>query len=220
MKGDGGEEAAMPGLDEFLPQGWTMQGGHGIALVIAGPSGAGKSSVITEALRRDPSLVFSVSATTRPRRPDEVDGRDYHFVTERKFDQMLETGDLLEWTTYGSHKYGTPSSEVVSRLVTGQDVVINVEVQGALALRRAGLAHPVILVFLVPPSRGELVRRIRGRGTESDQTLAARLAIADNEVRQIPEFDYLVVNDVLDRAVTQVEAILTAERARLRRCSL
>jgi len=210
----------MPGLDEFLPQGWTVQEGHGIALVIAGPSGAGKSSVIAEVLRRDPSLAFSVSATTRARRPDEVNGRDYHFVSRAEFDRMVEAGDLLEWTTYGEHRYGTPRHEVVSRLLMGQDVVIDVEVQGALALRRAHLPHPVVLVFLVPPSRAELVRRIRGRGTESDQTLASRLAIADEQVRQIPEFDYLVVNDALDRAVARVEAILAAERSRLRRCSL
>lgn len=206
-------------MSDFLPPGWTVQEGHGIGLVIAGPSGAGKSSVIAEVLRRDPTLAFSVSATTRPRRPDETDGRDYHFVSEPEFDRLLRAGDLLEWTTYGGHRYGTPRHEVLSRLLAGQDVVINVEVQGALALRRAGLPHPVVLVFLVPPSREELVRRIRGRGTETDETLAARLAIADAEVRQIPEFDYLVVNDTLDQAVKRVEAILTAERCRLRRCS-
>lgn len=207
-------------MKDFLPAGWTVQEGHGMALVIAGPSGAGKSSVITEILRRDASLTFSVSATTRPRRPDEVDGDDYHFVLEAEFVRMVEAEELLEWTMYGGHRYGTPRQEVVSRLLTGQDVVINVEVQGALALRRANLPHPVVLVFLVPPSREELVRRIRGRGTESEATLAARLAIADEEVRHIPEFDYLVVNDVLDQAVAKVEAILAAERSRLRRCLL
>lgn len=207
-------------MKDFLPAGWTVQEGHGMALVIAGPSGAGKSSVIAEILRRDASLTFSVSATTRPRRPGEVDGDDYHFVSDAAFVHMVEAEELLEWTVYGGHRYGTPRREVVSRLLTGQDVVINVEVQGALALRRANLPHPVVLVFLVPPSREELVRRIRGRGTESEATLAARLAIADEEVRHIPEFDYLVVNDVLDQAVARVEAILAAERSRLRRCSL
>lgn len=205
-------------MNEFLPEGWAVQGGRGIALVIAGPSGAGKSSVIGELLRRDPSLVFSVSATTRPPRPDEVHGRDYTFVSDSDFDRMIRGGELLEWTTYGGHRYGTPRDEVASRLAQGRDVVINVEVQGALALRRAGLPHPVVLVFMIPPTRDELVRRIRGRGTESAATLAARLAIADEEVRHIPEFDYLVVNDRLENAVAQVEAILTAERARICRC--
>ncbi|HPD06674.1 MAG TPA: guanylate kinase [Candidatus Bipolaricaulis sp.] len=206
-------------MRDFLPAGWDVQGGHGIALVIAGPSGAGKSSVIAALLRRDPSLVFSVSATTRPRRPDEVDGRDYTFVTDTAFDRMIRAGELLEWTTYHGHRYGTPQAAVVGPLAEGRDVVINVEVKGALALRRSGLPHPVVLVFMVPPSREELVRRIQSRGTESADALAARLAIAEEEVRHIPEFDYLVVNDRLEEAVERVEAILVAERSRIRRCS-
>ena len=153
-------------MRDFLPAGWDVQGGHGIALVIAGPSGAGKSSVIAALLRRDPSLVFSVSATTRPRRPDEADGRDYTFVSDAAFDRMIRAGELLEWTTYQGHRYGTPRAAVVGPLAAGRDVVINVEVKGALALRRSGLPHPVVLVFMVPPSREELVRRIRSRGTE------------------------------------------------------
>ncbi len=209
----------MPGLDEFLPQGWTVQEGHGIALVIAGPSGAGKSSVIAEVLRRNPALAFSVSATTRPRRPGEVDGRDYTFLSEAAFDRMIVEGALIEWTTYGGHRYGTPWSEVRRTLAAGQDVVFNVEVGGALALRRSSLPHPVVLVFLVPPSHGELLRRIRSRGTESEEALARRLATAEEEVRAIPEFDYLVVNDSIPDAVAVVEAILQAERARIVRCS-
>ncbi|MBP7726013.1 MAG: guanylate kinase [Candidatus Bipolaricaulis sp.] len=206
-------------MRDFLPTGWDVQGGHGIALVIAGPSGAGKSSVIAALLGRDPSLVFSVSATTRPRRPDEADGRDYTFVSDAAFDRMIRAGELLEWTTYQGHRYGTPRAAVVGPLAAGRDVVINVEVKGALALRRSGLPHPVVLVFMVPPSREELVRRIRSRGTESADALAARLAIAEEEVRHIPEFDYLVVNDRLEEAVERVEAILVAERSRIRRCS-
>jgi guanylate kinase len=206
-------------MRDFLPAGWDVQGGHGIALVIAGPSGAGKSSVIAALLGRDPSLVFSVSATTRPRRPDEADGRDYTFVSDAAFDRMIRAGELLEWTTYQGHRYGTPRAAVVGPLAAGRDVVINVEVKGALALRRSGLPHPVVLVFMVPPSRDELVRRIRSRGTESADALAARLAIAEEEVRHIPEFDYLVVNDRLEEAVERVEAILVAERSRIRRCS-
>lgn len=209
----------MTGIDEFLPAGWGVQKGCGIALVIAGPSGAGKSSVIAEILRRDPELAFSVSATTRPPRPDEVNGRDYAFVSDAEFDRMLKVGELLEWTTYQGHRYGTPRSEIVVRLAAGQDVVVNVEVNGALALRRAELPHPVILVFMVPPSRADLIRRIRARGTECDAALSTRLAIAEEEIQQIPNFDYLVVNDALEAAVARTEAILAAERARIRRCS-
>jgi guanylate kinase len=208
----------MGGVNEFLPEGWGVQAGRGIAFVIAGPSGAGKSSVIAEMLRRDPQLTFSVSATTRPRRPDETDGRDYAFVSDAEFDRMIRAGELVEWTTYQGHRYGTPRREVEARLVAGQDVVVNVEVNGALALRREGGPHPVVLVFMIPPSREDLVRRIRARGTESDAALSARLAIAEQEVRQIPSFDYLVVNDALEAAVAKMEAIVSAERARIRRC--
>lgn len=140
-------------MNEFLPHGWGVQGERGIAFVITGPSGAGKSSVIAALLRRDPKLAFSVSATTRPKRPDEVDGRDYYFVSEAAFDRLVAEGKLLEWTTYQGHRYGTPRSEVVDRLALGQDVVLNVEVRGALAILNAGLSHPVVLVFMVPPTR-------------------------------------------------------------------
>ncbi|HAZ27116.1 TPA: guanylate kinase [Candidatus Acetothermia bacterium] len=206
-------------MKDFLPVGWGVQEGHGIALVIAGPSGAGKSSLITEILRRDPKLAFSVSATTRPRRPDETHGRDYSFVSDAEFDRMIRAGELVEWTTYQGHRYGTPRSEIEARLAAGHDVVVNVEVNGALALRRAGLPHPVVLVFVIPPSRAELLRRMRARGTESDEALSTRLAIAEEEVLRIPSFDYLVINDTLNAAVARVEAIRAAERARIRRCS-
>ncbi|MBC7093002.1 guanylate kinase [Candidatus Bipolaricaulota bacterium] len=202
-------------MNEFLPRGWGVQGERGIAFVITGPSGAGKSSVIAALLRRDPKLAFSVSATTRPKRPDEVDGRDYYFVSEAAFDRLVAEGKLLEWTTYQGHRYGTPRSEVVDRLALGQDVVLNVEVRGALAILNAGLSHPVVLVFMVPPTRDELIRRIRARGTESPDILQARLAIANEEVKLIPAFHYLVVNDDLAAAVARVEAIVAAERARI-----
>ena len=200
---------------ESLPQGWGVQGERGIAFVVTGPSGAGKSSVISELLRRDERLVFSVSATTRPRRPEEVRGRDYYFVSEEEFDRMLAAGELLEWTEYQGHRYGTPRREVVDRLRRGKDVLLNVEVKGALAIARAKLPYPVVLVFLIPPSWQELRRRIAARGTESRKDLEERLEIAREEVRHIPQFHYLVVNDELARAVDKLAAIITAERMRL-----
>ena len=200
---------------EFLPEGWGIQGERGIAFVVTGPSGAGKSSVISELLRRDGRLTFSVSATTRPRRPEEVHGRDYYFVSEAEFDRMLAGGELLEWTEYQGHRYGTPRREVVDRLQAGKDVLLNVEVRGALAIARAGLPFPVVLVFLVPPSWEELRRRIAARGTESREALEERLRIAREEVRHIPDFHYLVVNDRLEGAVAALSAIIAAERTRL-----
>ncbi len=202
-------------MKDFLPPGWVVQGQRGIVFVITGPSGAGKSSVISEVLRRDPSLAFSVSATTRPPRPGEVHGQDYYFVDEEQFDRMLQQGELLEWTVYQGHKYGTPRSELAQPLGRGRDVLVNVEVRGALAIQRASLGYPVVLIFLVPPSWAELVRRIQARGTESPEVLQRRLEIAKEEIRFIPHFHYLVVNDELERAVQQLEAIIVAERARL-----
>ncbi|MEN3010883.1 MAG: guanylate kinase [Candidatus Bipolaricaulaceae bacterium] len=206
-------------MRDLLPPGVALQGERGIAFVIAGPSGAGKSSVISALLARDPRLVFSVSVTTRPPRPHEVHGRDYYFVSAAEFDRLLAEGALLEWTEYQGHRYGTPKSEVVPRLEQGLDVVLNVEVRGALALKGAGLGHPVVLIFLVPPSWEELVRRVRGRGTEDEAALRERLRIARHELSCIPAFEYLVVNDELEKAVARVEAIIQAERMRLVRCA-
>ncbi len=206
-------------MRDLLPPGVGLQGERGIAFVIAGPSGAGKSSVISALLSRDPKLAFSVSATTRARRPEEAHGRDYYFVSEEEFDRLIAHGELLEWTVYQGHRYGTPKTEVLTRLEQGRDVVINVEVRGARALREAGLGFPVVLIFLVPPSWEELVRRVRSRGTESEQALAERLRIAREELQRIPEFDYLVVNDELGKAVERVEAIIRAERMKIQRCA-
>lgn len=192
-----------------------MQGKLGIAFVVTGPSGAGKSSVIAALLRRDRALGFSVSATTRPQRPGEVHGRDYYFVSEAEFEHWVESGALLEWTVYQGHRYGTPRSEVEAKLTEGSDLVLSVEVNGALAIARAGLPHPVVLIFLVPPSREELRRRIRARGTESEEALQERLAIAESELTRIPEFHYLVVNDRLRDAVARVQAVIAAERCRI-----
>lgn len=205
-------------MRDLLPPGVRLQGERGIAFVIAGPSGAGKSSVISSLLSRDPKLVFSVSITTRARRPEEVHGRDYYFVSEEEFSRLVATGALLEWTVYQGHRYGTPKSEVTKRLSQGLDVVLNVEVHGARALRQADLGFPVVLIFLVPPSWEELVRRVRDRGTESAEALAERLRIAREELQHIPEFDYLVVNDELGEAVARVEAIIRAERLKIQRC--
>jgi guanylate kinase len=205
-------------MTDILPPGVKVQGASGIAFVIAGPSGAGKSSVISALLARDPRLCFSVSVTTRPPRPDEVHGRDYYFISEEEFDRLLSRGALLEWTVYQGHRYGTPRSEVVDRLKNGLDVVLNVEVNGARAIRQANLGFPVVLIFLVPPSWEELVRRVRGRGTEDEAALSERLRIAKEELKRVPEFDYLVINDELEKAVARVEAIIQAERMRIVPC--
>lgn len=203
---------------DLLPPGVRRQGDRGIAFVIAGPSGAGKSSVIAGLLAQDPRLVFCPSVTTRPPRPQEVPGRDYYFVSEEEFDRLLAQGALLEWAEYQGHRYGTPKGEILQRLEQGLDVVLNKEVRGAWAIKNAGLDYPVVLIFLVPPSWAELVRRVRGRGTEDEAALQERLRIAQAELARVPDFDYLVVNDELSLAVARVAAIIQAERMRLVRC--
>ncbi len=202
-------------MRDFLPAGWMLQGERGIAFVITGPSGAGKTSVIKRLLELDRKLAFSVSATTRPRRPGEVHGRDYFFISREEFVRLREEGRLLEWTEFQGHLYGTPREQVVERLREGRDVIIDVEVNGALAIASARLPFPVVLVFLVPPSWEELERRIRARGTESPEALAERMRIAREEAREIPRFHYLVVNDLLERAVDELWAIIKAERRRI-----
>ncbi len=202
-------------MRDFLPTGWMLQGERGIAFVITGPSGAGKTSVIKRLLELDRKLAFSVSATTRPRRPGEVHGRDYFFISREEFVRLREEGRLLEWTEFQGHLYGTPREQVVERLREGRDVIIDVEVNGALAIASAQLPFPVVLVFLVPPSWEELERRIRARGTESPEALAERMRIAREEAREIPRFHYLVVNDLLERAVDELWAIIKAERRRI-----
>jgi len=202
-------------MRDFLPTGWMLQGERGIAFVITGPSGAGKTSVIKRLLELDRKLAFSVSATTRPRRPGEVHGRDYFFISREEFVRLREEGRLLEWTEFQGHLYGTPREQVVERLREGRDVIIDVEVNGALAIASARLPFPVVLVFLVPPSWEELERRIRARGTESPEALAERMRIAREEAREIPRFHYLVVNDLLERAVDELWAIIKAERRRI-----
>lgn len=205
-------------MKELFPPGVGVQGARGIAFVIAGPSGAGKSSVISALLAWDSRLVFCPSVTTRPPRPQEVPGRDYYFVSEEEFAQLLAQGALLEWAEYQGHRYGTPKNEVVQRLKQGLDVVLNKEVRGAMAIKRAGLGFRVVLVFLVPPTWEELVHRVRSRGTEDEAALEERLSIARRELSRIPDFDYLVVNDELSAAVARVAAIIQAERMRIVPC--
>jgi guanylate kinase len=150
-------------MKDLLPQGVKLQGEGGIAFVIAGPSGAGKSSVISALLSRDQRLRFSVSATTRPPRPTEVHGRDYYFVSEEEFDQLVAQGALLEWTVYQGHRYGTPRAEVVERLKKRARRSVKGGGERRAAIRRANLGFPVVLIFLVPPSWEELAKRVRGR---------------------------------------------------------
>ena len=179
--------------------------------MIAGPSGVGKGSVVKELRSRDPEgLALSISATTRAPRRGEVSGRDYFFVTDQEFQRKIDAGELLEWADVFDHRYGTPGDYVESHLAGGTDVLLEIDVVGAEEVRRV---HPdALLIFLAPPSIDELARRLRGRGTESEERIARRLDTAAWELDQASWFDDVVVNDDLLHASSQVAAIIDASR--------
>jgi guanylate kinase len=180
--------------------------------VIAGPSGVGKGSVVRRLLSSDPEgLVLSVSATTRPPREGEAEGRDYRFVSPQEFRGMVERGELLEWAEVFGHLYGTPASFVEEQRRAGHDVLLEIDVQGAGQIRL--VAPDAVLVLLEPPSLEELEQRLRGRGTERDITIAERLSKAEWELSQRERFDHVVVNEDLERASSQVAAIIEASRS-------
>jgi guanylate kinase len=166
----------------------------------------GKGTVVRRLLDLKPHLVLSVSCTTRPPRPGEVDGRDYHFVSSEEFDELIEAGAFLEWAEVFAHRYGTLTEPVVEALEGGRDVILEIDVQGASRVR-AGMPQAA-LIFLAPPSFEDLVERIRGRHTENEAEIARRLAAARWEMDQATWFDHVVVNDQVDRAAAQVAAII------------
>lgn len=175
--------------------------------VLSGPSGVGKRSVIAEVRRSHPEVWLSVSVTTRAPRAGEVDGVDYHFVDDREFDRLVAAGELLEHATFAGNRYGTPRPPVVQRLAAGLPALLEVELQGARQVRRA--MPDAFLVFLAPPSYDELARRLTGRGTETDDEIARRLAVAKTELAAEGEFDDVVVNTTVQEAAERLVALMS-----------
>jgi guanylate kinase len=178
--------------------------------VISGPSGAGKGTVIQQVIRTVDRVVTSVSATTRPPRASEVDGVHYHFLSRAEFEQAVADGRFLEWVEYSGNLYGTLKSDVDGHLAAGDDVILEIELQGARAMRPA--LPQACFIFIAPPSLQELARRLRERGTESDAAIASRMHIAERELAAAPEFDHRVVNDKVKRAAAEVAALIRNRR--------
>lgn len=184
---------------------------RGLMLVLSSPSGAGKTTITRLLLERDAWLDISVSVTTRPMRPGEVDGRDYHFVKPAEFARMLRSGDLLEHAKVFGHEYGTPRKPVEAALSEGRDIVFDIDWQGTQQLKQAA-RQDLVAVFVLPPSTEELARRLHARAQDSDDVVASRMAKAADEMSHWAEYDYIVVNRDIGQSVASVRAILAAER--------
>ncbi len=187
----------------------------GLLIVISAPSGTGKTTLVHMLLKEFPDLEFSVSYTTRPPRPGEVDGKDYHFVDRKTFERMIEEGDFLEWAEVYGNLYGTSRTQVLRALNEGRDVILDIDTQGALQVKKN--FPEAVLIFILPPSLKELERRLRSRGTDDEETIERRLKIAREEIRRAPLYDYIVVNDVLEVAYENLRSIIRAEKLRTER---
>lgn len=187
--------------------------GRGVLVVLCGPSGVGKGTVVRRLLAMSDRARLSVSATTRAPRPGEIDGVHYLFVTDDQFDRLLAAGELLEWAEYAGNRYGTPRPAVERELGRGHDVLLEIEVQGALQIRER--VAEALHVFLAPPSFAELERRLVSRGTEDPRTRELRLEVAREELEHRVRFDHVVTNDDVDRAAAEIVALIEdARRAR------
>ena len=184
---------------------------RGLMLILSSPSGAGKTTISKMLLARDGAINLSVSVTTRPMRPGEVDGKDYIFVDQPTFDKMVEEEHFLEWATVFGHSYGTPKAQVKAGLREGHDFLFDIDWQGTQQLYQK-LETDVVRVFLLPPSIDELRRRLTGRGTDSAEVIAARMERAQAEISHWDGYDYVVVNDDIEACYHQVCEILHAER--------
>lgn len=192
-----------------------MKSDRGVLLVVSGPSGAGKGTLVQEYVRRNPKVFLSVSATTRSPRDGEEDGVSYFFKSRSEFEKMIENDELIEYAEYCGNFYGTPKCHIEQLLAEGRDVILEIEVQGAMKVRSK--TPDGVYIFVLPPSMEELRNRIIGRGSETEESLNRRLDRAQKEYAFINQYNYVIVNDTLDEAVQDLDDILKAEKNRIER---
>ena len=190
---------------------------RGLLIILSSPSGAGKSTLAKRLRDWDDSLRFSVSATTRPARDGEVDGKDYYFVTKDRFAELVSDGDMLEHAEVFGNFYGSPKGPVQDAIEQGRDVLFDIDWQGAQQINNSTLADNVLSIFILPPSLTELHRRLVSRGQDSDEVILGRMKKSMEEIRHWAEYDYVLVNDDLDRTTDELITIVSAERLRRQR---
>ena len=193
-----------------------MANRRGLMLVLSSPSGAGKTTLSRRLLESDPETSLSISVTTRPPRPDEVDGEDYIFVSEEEFARMIEADELLEYANVFGHSYGTPRQAVEDSLEAGRDVLFDIDWQGTQQLQDKSKTD-VVRIFILPPSMEALEERLRSRGQDSNETVASRMQQAATEISHWAEYDYVLINRDFDECLAEIKEILEVERLRRHR---
>jgi len=189
---------------------------RGLLIVLSSPSGAGKSTISRMLMQSEAEVAMSISATTRPKRPGEIDDVDYHFVDDGEFDRMIAAGDFVEWAPVFGYRYGTPKNPVKSALRAGSDILFDIDWQGTQQLQ-AAMGEDLVTIFILPPSMQELERRLFTRGTDSEDVIRDRMSRAAGEISHWPEYEYVLVNNDPDECLGQVRAIVAAERLKRQR---
>lgn len=194
----------------------------GMVIVVSGASGTGKSTICGQVREDMPELGFSVSCTTRPPRTGEKDAVDYYYISKEEFEKRIEAGAFIEYAEVFSNYYGTLKSEVINQIETGKDVFLDIDIQGALQIQRSAENDPILkkcceFIFIVPPSIMELEKRLRGRSSDSEEQISQRLEKAEHEISFCHKYDYLIVNDKLDYAVSEMESLIRALRLNTKR---
>ena len=184
---------------------------RGLLIVLSSPSGAGKTTISRKLMEVDPSITMSVSATTRPMRPGEVEGHDYHFVDDAEFEQLIADDEFAEWAYVFDHRYGSPKEPIKEALKDGRDILFDIDWQGTQQLEYA-FRTDLVRIFILPPSMPELEQRLHDRGTDSDEVIDFRMRRAAVEIGHWAEYDYVLINDDVERCSRDVQAIVTAER--------